>query len=764
MAPPLPALADVARVSSRRLPVQPPPPELPPGRAIVFLLDAATGLEDRLLRAWIERLELAPGPDIVGLAPSRIRRPTKRTNRRLGELLRAPSDPWLVPLRVVWLPTERQGRRTVSWLDVIKLGDPRDPRWWRDYAILARHPDRVQIVVGRGAGAAELAADHAASVEHGETVEFVKRRAWRALDRAERAVRGDRYKISRFVAEDIAGRPRFRDEVVDLGRAKGLPEAMAMARARYYLAEIAASHSPFVIDLIANLIHWVYSGAYGAIRYDPATVARVAQLGRDHPVAFLPSHRSNMDRLALQFMLWENDMPPNHTAGGINMNFFPVGPLLRRTGVFFIRRTFKDNPLYKFVLKTYLDYLIEKRFPLEWYMEGGRSRSGKLLPPQFGMLSWVVDSLVDGKADDLYLLPISIAYDQIQDVDSYAGEAGGGSKEKESLSWALRLIGNLRRRHGDIHVSFAEPISVGEELRGRRLSGDDPGEVRKLAFEVMYRIGSVTPVTPTAVVSIVLLATRHQALDTEAIAARCTALTTYIGRRGLPTTVDLKLSTDADVERVMAEMIENKLISSHTAGERTVYWMEPGQMLRASYYRNMVVHFFVPRALAEVALAAPGIVQFWDDVFALRDLLKFEFFFADKDEFRHLVAADLDADLPGWDERVAHGQGSELRLDPPTAPWAVAPLLEAYMIVADELARRTEPIDEKPFLKACLERGRLYRLEGRIASEESVSQVLFRGALLLAHNRELIEDGPELARRRRHLADEVSSYVARSAR
>ncbi len=113
-------------------------------------------------------------------------------------------------------------------------------------------------------------------------------------------------------------------------------------------------------------------------------------------MVFLPSHKSNLDHLVLQYALHENGHPPNHTAGGINMNFFPVGPLVRRSGVFFIRRSFKDNPVYKFVLRQYIDYLIEKRFSLEWYIEGGRSRSGKLLPPSSGC--WRTSSTPTGAA------------------------------------------------------------------------------------------------------------------------------------------------------------------------------------------------------------------------------------------------------------------------------------------------------------------------------------------------------------------------------
>ncbi|CAN5812862.1 glycerol-3-phosphate 1-O-acyltransferase [soil metagenome] len=760
--PTLPALADLARISSFRLPVEPPPPHLPPDRPIVFLLDAATGLEDRLLRAWVDRLDLTPHPDVVNLSPSRIRRARRRTDNRVQAMVQNAAEPWFVPLRVLWMPAEKGGRRTVSWIDVAKLGDPRDPRWLRDYVILARRPDRVQIVVGNGADSAALRADHATGAEYMELVDFITRRAWRALDRAERAARGDRYKISRFVAEDLVNRPQFRHEVMRLGRERGLPEPVAVARARYYLAEISASHSPFVIDLIANLIHWIYRQGYGGIRYPSRSVADIAQLGRDYPVAFLPSHRSNLDRLALQFMLWENDLPPNHTAGGINMNFFPVGPLVRRTGVFFIRRSFKDNQLYKFVIKTYLDYLIEKRFPLEWYMEGGRSRSGKLRPPRLGMLSWVVDAVNRGKADDMYLLPVSIAYDQIQDVTAYAAEAGGAAKEKEGFSWALRSIAGLRHKYGDIHISFAEPISVRKELQG----GDrpeDPLAVQKLAFEVMYRIGTVTPVTPTSVLAIVLLAARGNARDSDAIATESAALTRYIRRRDLPTTTTIDLSTPGAVELSMKSLVDNGLASCQTLSGRTVYWLETDEMLRASYYRNTVVHFFVGRGLAEVALSAPGLDEFWNDISDLRDLLKFEFFFAEKEEFRHQVSADLAGDVPDWEARVAGGKGRAIPLDPAPASWAVRPLLDAYMIVADELVDLDGELVRKEFLAACLVRGKLYCMEARVASGESVSLALFEGALLLAENRELLASVPGVKGERQRFANQVRGFVARLA-
>lgn len=737
-------LADTLGISRVRLPAEPPRPDPPPGHHVVYLLDASTALETQLLTGWVHRTD-GPHADVLHVESSRIRR-RRHTDPRLASQVRDDPEAWFVPLRVVWMPAERQGERTVSWVDLLKLGDPRDPRWFRDYLILNLFPDRVRIVVGEGASGESLVAAHAG--DHRPLDQFVTRRAWLALDRAERAERGDRYKIPRFLAEDILGDPTFQGRAVELGGRRGLSPRRALARARYYLSEIAATHSPFLIDLIANLIHWVIRRGYGAIHYDTRSIREIAQLGRDHPLVFLPSHKSNFDRLSLQFILWKNDLPPNHTAGGINMNFFPVGPLVRRTGVFFIRRTFKGNDLYKFVLTSYIDYLVERRFPLEWYMEGGRSRTGKLRPPRYGLLSWVVEAFSRQRADDVYLIPISIAYDHIHEVGAYVAEATGGTKEKESFGWAWKFYRGLRRRYGDIHIRFAEPVSVAQSIG----SGDQI-DVQKLAFEVMYRISMATPVTPTSLVATVLLAARGAARDLPSIAGDCRSLVRYIDERKLPTTVPALPSTEEDVEATLGLMADHKLVTRLQVGNRLVYWMDPEQMMRSSYYANTVVHYFVPRGIAEVALGARDLDSFWNDVWALRDLLKFEFYFAAREEFEKALTDELDADVPDWRERI--GTGRPIRLSPSVVDFALLPFLEAYQVVADQLMATDGTPDQKPLLAACLDRGTLYRLERRILCDESVSQALYEGAVLLARNRDLWEDGEGVAERREAFAREV---------
>ncbi len=268
------------------------------------------------------------------------------------------------------------------------------------------------------------------------------------------------------------------------------------------------------------------------------------------------------------------------------MNFFPVGPLVRRSGVFFIRRTFKDNPIYKFVLRSYIDYLIEKRFSLEWYIEGGRSRSGKLLPPRFGLLANVVDAYRRGKSEDVILIPVAIAYDQIQDVGSYTAEQHGGKKERESFGWFVGVVRGLQNRFGDIYIRFGRPISLAQTLgppdplAAEHLSGDDTEEqhltVQKLAFEVAVRINRVTPITPTSLVALALLGRGDRALSVPEILVALQNLVQYIRRRALPTTVDLGLDSPESVQRTLDALVENGVVTCVRRGSRGGVRHRPG--------------------------------------------------------------------------------------------------------------------------------------------------------------------------------------------
>jgi len=768
------------------------------GRPVVFLVDAASPLEQRVIHDWIarHRPEADGACEEIPIPPTRGRR-NGQLDPHLEARLAAGDDPLLAPVRVAWQPAQRDGVRDVRLSDLLTFGDPRDPGRLRQAWTLRRHPDRCCVVAGDPAPASELRErwHRAGGVDAAQTTglpEFVARQAALALERAERRLRGARYKVPRLVHEDILSRPGCRGGLAQLARELGRDEAKVTRDASRYLREIAASHSTYVIDLVAHIIRYMYTQGYGeALHYDRGQLETIYALAQRHPVVFLPSHKSNLDHLVLQYALHENGLPPNHTAGGINMNFFPMGPLMRRSGVFFIRRTFKDNAVYKFVLRQYIDYLIEKRFSLEWYIEGGRSRSGKLLPPRFGMLAYVVDAYRRGKSDDVFLIPVSIAYDQIQDVSEYVAEQRGAAKERESFSWFLGVVRRLRRRYGNIHIRFGEPLSLAKTLGPPNPSAEPAADeqnlaLQKLAFEVAVRVNRVTPITPTSLVTLALLGMVDRALTVNETVAALRNLFDYVRRRGLPSTGELGLDTADGVRRALESLVENGVVSCFAEGSEAVYMISPDQHLTAAYYRNTIIHFFVTGAIAELALLraaevlAPGSPganagvgasspdEFWNEALRLRDLLKFEFFFAEKDEFRRELREEMRLHDPEWETRLSGGASAIhallRRIRPLSAHRVLRPFLEAYRVVADALAQRAPDVafDEKAFLSQCLAWGKQYRLQRRIRSTESVSKVLFETALRLARNRNLLDPGTaDLVSRRRAFADELRDAIRR---
>ena len=757
------------------------------GKRLVFLLDASSGIERRILERWIEanRPEGIPPErcETLAIPASRRQRQSPHVDPRLEAWLADGDDSLLAPLRVAWSPSEKDGVREAGFSDLLTLGDPRDPGLVRQAWVLRRYPERHRVVVAEPATASALRARWQQACGSDTTqslAEFVVRQAQLALERAERRLRGARYKVPRFVHEEILARPGFRGGVARLARDLGRPETDVEKEAARDLSEIAAAHSPYVIDLAANLIRLLYRRGYGeALHYDRAELGRIYALTQRYPVVFLPTHKSNLDHLVLQYALHENGHPPNHTAGGINMNFFPIGPLVRRSGLFFIRRTFKDDPVYKFVLRQYVDYLIEKRFSLEWYIEGGRSRSGKLLPPRLGLLAYVIDALRRGKSEDMYLIPTAIAYDQIQDVGDYVAESRGGRKQRESFGWFLRVVRGIQNRFGNIYLRFGEPLSLAGALEPATGDSDpDSAEqslpVAKIAFEVAVRINRVTPITPTSLVALALLGA-DRALTVGETVTVLRNWVEYVRRRGLPTTEELKLDTADGVRGVLATLVASGVVSTFAEGPEPIYAIHDDQHLAAAYYRNTIVHYFVNSAIAELALlrsAEEGVTdratEFWGESLRLRDLLKFEFFFADKERFQEELAREVGLHVADWQRRLAGGpeeiHGLVRRFRPFTAHRVLRPFLEAYRVVADEL-ERLEPaasFDEAAFLKSCMARGRQYQLQRRIQSAESVSNVLFASALKLARNRALVNgERPNPPERRNAFAGELRDVIRR---
>jgi glycerol-3-phosphate O-acyltransferase len=450
--------------------------------------------------------------------------------------------------------------------------------------------------------------------------------------------------------------------------------------------------------------------------------------------------------------------------GGDNLRFWPLGSLAKRAGIVFIRRSFGDDQVYKLAVREYFAFLLAKRFNLEWYMEGGRSRTGKLRPPRHGLLRYVADAVERDRVDDVFLVPVSITYDQLREVSLMAAEQRGAAKRGEGLSWlASYAREQVTTPLGTVHVGFAEPISLAAALR----SGADPADpdarrltLQKVAFQVAVGINSVTPATATALVTLALLGVRDRALTLGQVQRVLAPLLDHLTERGLPHSGEV-LATARGVRRVLGALAEQGVVTVYEGGEEPVYAIERGQHLVAAFYRNSAIHHVVDRAIAELVLLHDPADR-WDEAMRLRDLLKFEFFFPERDAYRERLSAELERLDPDWE--TADGREVLCRAPLLMAHRVLRSFVDAQLVVAERLAARDPrtPLVESEFLAECSGVGQQMLLQGRLHGPESLSRELFTSALHLAANLDLVDPGrEELARRRQEWAAQVRDVVGR---
>jgi glycerol-3-phosphate O-acyltransferase len=723
----------------------------PAGREdlLILLAGSPSAAERALVTQWLRDGGIQPAAVLPLNGPGLAR-----------SLDQAVPETVVTAVRVAWLPRERGGERRVRWADVVSQVNPRRPPVFWQNRIMRREPDRARMVVAEPATVAALRARWGGT---GSFAHFVSRQARLALDRSERALLGHRYKVPKEVTEAIVDSPDFRAEVARLADRLGLTEQEAMVRAEADLDSLVASMSPVAVDLLSSTLRPLHAYAWD-VQADTAGLDRLRALNREHALVFLPSHRSYADPLLLADVLAEHDFPPNHVLGGDNLRFWPIAPLARRAGIVFIRRSFSDDEIYKLALREYLGFLLAKRFNLEWYMEGGRSRTGKLRPPRYGLLAYVAEAIARGRAEDAWLVPVAITYDQLREVSAMAAEQAGAAKKAEGLGWLAAYARGQLARIGTVYVRFAEPISLRAALPPGGPDGDKDAwrlALQKVAFEAAVRINRVTPATATALVTLALLGVRDRALTLGQVRGVLEPLRRYLAERGLPYSREI-LETDGGVQRVLGALSQQNVVTIYAGGEEPVYAIERGQHLVAAFYRNSAIHHFLDRAVAElVLLSAPA--DRWDEAMRLRDQLKFEFFFPDKAAYRAVLRAELDRLDPGW-ETVADGRAVLEHCDLLVANRVLRSFLDAQLVVAERLAARPAhlPVEEKEFLDECRGVGQQMLLQGRLHGPESLSRELFASALKLAANLDLLSPGGEdLAQRRREFAGRLHDDVAR---
>lgn len=570
------------------------------------------------------------------------------------------------------------------------------------------------------------------------------------------------------------------DELADrLGRSRD----DVMAEATVGLREMAATHSSWVEQGWARLGRWMLRGY--DIRPDEEGFHNLRELDRKHSLLFLISHRSYLDEWAFPGTLEASGIRPCFGFAGANLDFFPLGTIARRTGIVHVRRATTGTPIYRLALRHFVARMISDGSNVIWSIEGGRSRTGKLRPPRYGLLRYVADAVESAGTREAMVVPISIVYDQLPDheVGRMAEEVGGGSKSPEDVRWFAGYLRGLRRRLGGIYIDVGEPFGLRERLTELRAADPEATNiVERVALDVCHRINRATPVTPTAAVCVALLAA-DRALTLDETVATVHPLARHLESRGWAVAGGADLTDRGTVRRALGELTNSGVLTSFSGGHEPVWGIAEEQHIVASVYRNSAVHALLGRGVAELAVQAVAsgdrregapAGSLPSEALRLRELLKFDFFFADREGFVSEIEAEVGlmaSSTAPVVELTSDEAGAILRrTDLRVAHLTLRPYLEAYSVVADELAAAEPgpPIDEAEFLPWCLRVARQQVMQRRLASWESVSSEMLSTALRLARHRGLLEasdtaegpDSAELSRRRAAFAEDVRATRA----
>ena len=745
---------------------------------VLFILDTRNSLERDTLAGWLKHYPQGnnaegPPPQIC-LDLGDDRRGIDSTP--LVAALTLPPDTLVAPLRVAWLPSDADINSGPRLRDLV-FGDPRHPGARRGRTILKNAPERMHLLTGTPDSVANLRArfEQLHQTEDSDTrrdfADFVARQAVLVLDLAERRLQGGRYKVPRHVAASLKASRAYNEALDRLAAETGTVKTQLLKEAEGYMDEMVSRPSTFWLDFYARFNKFCLGLGYeDEIVCDKAQVEKTRQLVREHPSMLLWTHKTYLDGMVLPKLLYDNDFPMPHMFGGANLNFPGLGFLLHRAGAIFIRRSFQDNELYKITLRHYVGYLMEKRFPMNWAFEGTRSRLGKLMPPRYGLLKYVLEACHATDARNIHIIPISISYDLIRDVEEYATEQTSQGKGAESLRWFIGYIRSLARPMGKVYVDIGEPVVLDQAP-----DPDDRLALSKIAFEVAVEANQVTAITFPSLATMSLLGAAPRALTQDEVVANLRALLRWARARNLRISKDFDPAYADQIQNLLGIMLDEGIVTRYDEGPEVVYGIGLDQHAVASYYRNTVIHFFVNKAIIELALlkaseneGPDALDVFWSEVDQLRDLFKFEFFYAPTEEFHQQIREELDRYDKDWPILLSQGTvgfGQLLnRMTPLVSHATLLIYTEAYSVVAALAARlsHSETLEEDACVADALKFGRQAYLQRRISSEASIGKLLFKNGFTMLQSRRLTEAGePIVADRRLEQARQLRDLLRR---
>ena len=539
-------------------------------------------------------------------------------------------DIQIVPVSILW--GRAPNKKVSGWTDII--ANQMSPSWLRKFFIVL-FLGRDNFVSYSKAVSSRKMISFKGSDE--EIAHKLIRVAGTHFFRRHQTLTGPNILERHQLYNSVLGAKSVRKTIIEEARSKNLSHQQAKLKAKKYVDEIAADYRPGLIRIAEKLLTRIWNKIYNGLEIRHADKVRaLAQNG--HEIIYVPCHRSHMDYLLLTYVIYHEGIVTPHIAAGINLNFPPVGGILRKAGAFYLRRSFAGNKLYSAVFREYLELLFNKGYSVKYFPEGGRSRTGRLLPPKTGMLAMTLQALIKGINRPVSIVPVYIGYEHVMEVNSYLKELKGTGKKKESFFQIFSAIKKLKN-YGYGFLNFGEPINLSNFLdqqqpNWREEQDSSPDKkpqwltpvVNNLATEVMGRINQAAAVNGMAICAMCLLSAKKHAMAQSELEQ---AIDHY-----LELLRDAPFSELATLPQISGKkLLENTLklnkfnVSEDSFGK--IISLKDRNAVSLTYYRNNILHLFaLPGLITAIVFAHKSLTkkQILELVAKLYPLLKKELF------------------------------------------------------------------------------------------------------------------------------------------
>ncbi|MGO4892195.1 glycerol-3-phosphate 1-O-acyltransferase PlsB [Flavobacterium sp. W21_SRS_FM6] len=514
-------------------------------------------------------------------------------------------DIQIVPVSIFW--GRAPGKKFSGWSDVI--ANQVSPSWLRKFFIVL-FLGRDNFVCYSKAVSSRSMADLPGT--DAELAHKLIRLAGTHFHRRRQGITGPYLLEKQELYNTVLGSQSVRSAINDEATSKNITYQSAQTQAKKYIDEIAGDYREGLIRLGDRVLTKIWNKIYNGIEVQHAQKVRtLAQNG--HEIIYVPCHRSHMDYLLLTYVIYHEGLVTPHIAAGINLNFWPIGGVLRKAGAFFLRRSFAGNKLYTAVFREYLELLFNKGYSVKYYPEGGRSRTGRLLPPKTGMLAMTLQGLIKGINRPVSIVPVYIGYEHVMEVSSYLQELTGSAKKKESIFHIFSAIRKLKN-YGYGYLNFGDPINLSNYLdknvtNWRELQQAEPDKkpqwltpvVNDLANNVMERINQAAAISGMSLCAICLLSAKKHAMTEDELLLAIEHLLTLLAKSPYS-----EVSTIPDISA--KQLLENTLklkkfeVSEDTFGR--IISLRDKNAVPLTYYRNNILHLFAMPGLITAIIFA----------------------------------------------------------------------------------------------------------------------------------------------------------------